>query len=250
MDPLELYAAPARRRVDEIFTTQRAAVEAAAELLCRAVERDELIYVFGAGGHTSLAAGELFFRVGGFANICPIAEQGLTAFSPARKFIALERCGGLGRALVEGCVHEAGGVLMVVHTIGVNATCVDAALAAKERGMPVIGVASRFWQNETPQDSPLRHASRKNLRDVARVYIDDCNPVADAAVELPGLAAPVGALSGVGTFFLLHLLEIETARLCAEAGITPPIWQNANTPEGERANEALLRRFSPRVGLL
>lgn len=94
------YIERAKQRLDEIEHTQRANIEKAGRLLASAIEQDRLIYVFGAGGHTSLVAGEMFFRIGGLANIYPIVEYGLTALSQARKFIQLERCLGLGSSLV------------------------------------------------------------------------------------------------------------------------------------------------------
>ena len=48
------YIERAKQRLDEIEHTQRANIEKAGRLLASAIEQDRLIYVFGAGGHTSL----------------------------------------------------------------------------------------------------------------------------------------------------------------------------------------------------
>ena len=51
-------------------------------------------------------------------------------------------------------------------------------------------------------------------------------------------------------FYIAHLLEIETVRLCVEEGITPPVWSSANTPGGDEKNAALLKKYRPRVKML
>ena len=50
------------------------------------IAKDELIHVYGGGGHTTLVMGEMFFRAGGLANINPIMEPGLSVFNQALKY--------------------------------------------------------------------------------------------------------------------------------------------------------------------
>lgn len=244
------YIELAKQRLDEIEHTQKANIEKAGNLLASAIEQDRLIYVFGAGGHTSLVAGEMFFRIGGLANIYPIVEYGLTALSQARKFIRLERCLGLGSSLVAASGIGQGDPLILFHTIGVNASCIQAAREAKELGARLIGIASDHWQDETPADAPIRSPGKENLRDLADIYINDCNTVDDAAVELERLGTKAGPLSGIGTFAIAHMLELATMEECLRRGICPPVWENANTPEGENKNEALLEKYAGRIPML
>lgn len=244
------YVQKVCERINWIAQTEKEPIRQAAGLLADAICRDRLIYVFGAGGHTSLAVGEMFFRVGGLANIYPICEHGLSALSCARTFLALERCKGLGGSLIEASGLGKDDVLLVIHTIGVNASCIDAALKAKELGANVIGIASFHWQDETPQGAVIRHESGKNLRDVADIFVDDGNTVADAVLNKPALKTPVGPVSGIGTFALCRIMELEAIDICLERGIEPPIWNNANTPRGTQQNERLLARFSPRIPAL
>ena len=229
------YIERAKQRLDEIEHTQRANIEKAGRLLASAIEQDRLIYVFGAGG---------------LANIYPIVEYGLTALSQARKFIQLERCLGLGSSLVAASGIGQGDVLLLFHTIGVNASCIQAAGEAKMLGATVIGIASDRWQDETPADAPIRSPSKENLRDLADIYVNDCNTVDDAVVGLEGMEAKAGPLSGIGTFAIAHMLELAAMEECLKRGVCPPVWENANTPEGERRNGALMDRYSGRVPML
>ena len=244
------YTTLACRRLQEISRTQKDKIEAAGRLLASMIEQDRLIYVFGAGGHTSLVTGEMFFRIGGLANIYPISEYGLTALSQAEKFIALERAQGLGNALVGASGIGKGDVLLLFHTIGVNATCIDAARKAKALGASVIGVASSHWQRETPPDAEIRDVSKANLCDLADIYIDDCNTVDDAAVHLEGMDIQAGPLSGIGSFAIAHMLEISAMQECLKRGIIPPVWANANTPEGAARNVTLMSQYKTRIPML
>lgn len=244
------YIEHAKQRLEEIAYTQKERIEKAGKLLADMIEQDRLIYVFGAGGHTSLAVGEMFFRIGGLANIYPIVEYGLTALSQARKFIQLERCLGLGSSLVKASGIGPGDVLILFHSIGVNATCIEAAKEAKRLGAYVIGIASDCWQDETPMDAEIRASGKENLRDIADIYINDCNTIDDAIIKFGDLEAKVGPLSGIGTFAIAHMLEIAAVEECMKRKIFPPVWQNANTPEGEKRNISLMNRYSQRISML
>ena len=89
-----------------------------------------------------------------------------------------------------------------------------------------------------------------NLIDYADVKIEDFNPVGDAVVTVPGFETPIAPASNIVDFYIAHLLEIETVRLCVEEGITPPVWSSANTPGGDEKNAALLKKYRPRVKML
>lgn len=244
------YISLAAERLQEIERTQRGRIEEAGRLLASMIEEDRLIYVYGAGGHTSLVVGEMFFRVGGLANVYPISEYGLSALSRASKFIELERCQGLGSALIRTSGIKQGDALLVFHTIGVNASCIEAAREGKRLGASVVGIASTKWQESTPPDAEIRAAGKENLMDIVDTYINDCNTVEDAAVRIPGMEVPAGPLSGIGTFAIAHMIELSAIEECLRRGIVPPVWDNANTPQGAARNAALMIRYMTRIPML
>lgn len=244
------YINLAVERLLQIERTQRMYIEETGRILATMIEEDRLIYVFGAGGHTSLVVGEMFFRVGGLANVYPISECCLSAFSRASKFMELERCEGLGSALIRASGIKHGDALLVFHTIGVNATCIEAAREGKKLGATVVGVASTKWQESTPHEAEIRASGKENLKDVVDMYIDDCNTVEDAVVRIPGMDVPAGALSGIGSFAIAHMIELSAMEECLRRGIKPPIWDNANTPQGVAGNAALMRRYKSRIPML
>ncbi len=232
-----------RRVVDE----QGENIKKAASMMADAIEQDKLINVYGGGGHTTLVMGEMFFRAGGFSNINPIMETGLSVFNQALKYLELERCVNYGRSIMKYYDLKQDDLLIIFHNIGINAATIDAALEAKERGVKIIAVSSSYWQNEMPEDHFIRHPSKKNLFDLADVCIDDYNPVGDAIVKVPGLETPIAPVSNVVDFTIAHLLEIETVRVCVERDITPPVWNSANAPGGDEKNAAYLKKYKPLV---
>ncbi len=222
----------------------------AAGLMADAIEADRLINVYGGGGHTTLVMGEMFFRAGGFSNINPIMESGISVFNQALKYLELERCVNFGRSVMRYYDLQKDDLLIIFHNIGINAATIDAALEAKEQGAIIIAVASSYWQNEMAPDHFIRHPSGKNLFDLADVCIDDYNPVGDAVVEVPGFDIPIAPISNIIDFTIAHWLEIETVRQCVERGITPPVWSSANTPSGDAKNAAYVAKYKPRIKML
>ncbi|HOS71871.1 MAG TPA: sugar isomerase domain-containing protein [Bacteroidales bacterium] len=225
-------------------------IDKGAELMAKAIEKDELIHVYGGGGHTTLVMGEMFFRAGGLANINPIMEPGLSVFNQALKYLELERTVNYGRAIVKYFKIKKGEVLIIFHNIGINPATIDAAMEAKESGAQIIAVSSSFWQNEMAKDHFIRHPNKKNLFDYADVCIDDYNPVGDAVVKLDGFSTSIAPISNIIDFYIAHRLEISAIRKCVERGIKPPVWSSANAPGGDEINAKFVEKYLPRVKYL
>jgi uncharacterized phosphosugar-binding protein len=241
------YVEKAFANINRVKEEQAGNINAAAKLMADAIANDKLISVYGGGGHTTLVMGEMFFRAGGFSNINPIMETGLSVFNQALKYLELERCVNYGRSIMKYYDLKKDDLLIIFHNIGINAATIDAALEANERGVRIIAVSSSCWQNEMPPEHFIRHPSRKNLFDIADVCIDDYNPVGDAIVNVPGFATPIAPVSNLVDFAIAHLLEIETVRICVERGITPPVWNSANAPGGDQKNAAYLKKYKPLI---
>ena len=69
--------------LERVRKEQAENVSKATDLMVEAIKKDELIHVYGGGGHTTLVMGEMFFRAGGLANINPIMETSLSVFNQA-----------------------------------------------------------------------------------------------------------------------------------------------------------------------
>ena len=244
------YVENAIKNIREVAEKQADNIHAAAELMADAIANDRLISVYGGGGHTTLCMGEMFFRAGGLCNINPIMETGLSVFNQALKYLELERTVNYGSAIMKYYDLQKDDVLIIYHNIGTNAATIDAALEAKERGVKIIAVSSSDWQDNIPKDYELRHPSRLNLFDLADVCIDDYNPLGDTVVKLEGFDTPIGPISNMTDFYIVHRLEIECAKECLARGIEPPFWRSANVPGGDEFNKKNLKKYSPRVKML
>lgn len=241
------YLDTIKANLERVKKEQAENIRKAAELMADAVANDRLISVYGGGGHTTLVMGEMFFRAGGFANINPIMETGLSVFNQALKYLELERIENYGSAIMRYYNLQKDDVLIIFHNIGINAATIDAAMEAKKAGAKIIAVSSSYWQDEMPKDHFIRHSNGKNLFDYADVAIDDYNPVGDAAVMVPGCETSIAPISNVVDFTIAHWLEIECVRICVERGIEPPLWSSANVPGGDEKNAAKLKKYRPLV---
>ena len=61
--------------IDDIHTHEKERILQAARVIADHVEKDRLVYVFGPGGHSNLAAMEIFFRAGGLMHVSAILNQ-------------------------------------------------------------------------------------------------------------------------------------------------------------------------------
>lgn len=250
MDHSHGYLSTTIGLLEKIEQEQYKNILAAATLMKDAIAQDQLIHVFGGGGHTTLPVGEMFFRAGGLCNINPIMETALSVFNQALKYLEMERCENFGRAIVKYYDIKPDDVFIIFHNIGVNACTIDAALEAKERGAKLIGISSTLWQEGIAPDFNLRHSSHLNLFDLCDVCIDDYNPVGDTIVTLADFDTPIAPVSNLTDFYIAHRLEIETAQLCLNEGIKPPMWKSANIPGGDAFNKAYIEKYKSRIKML
>lgn len=234
----------------EVREKQVKNVSKATNLMVGAIERDELIHVYGGGGHTTLVMGEMFFRAGGLANINPIMETGLSVFNQALKYLELERTENYGSSIVKYYKIQPGEVFIIFHNIGINPATIDAAMEAKKCGAKIIAVSSSYWQNEMPENHFIRHSNKMNLFDLADVCIDDYNPTGDALLKIKGLDTPFAPVSNIVDFYIAHWLEIETISKCVDRGIEPPVWSSANAPGGDEINARFIKKYFQRVKCL
>ena len=236
--------------IERIHTEEPGRILAVARVLADQVARDGLIYIFGPGGHSNLAAMEIFFRAGGLMHVSAILNQETMLSAGALKSMQTERLPGYGRIVVEDYGIGTGDVLIVVNAYGINAATIDAALTARERGATVVGVCSFAHAEQTAPEHIARHPSKQNLHEVVDYAIDCKVPIGDAVLQLEGLAQPIGALSTFANAYALNSAVIEAIALLVEEGVEPPIWRSGNAPGGDEWNNRFIDRFRDRIRLL
>lgn len=245
--PATRYLTAVTEHLQRLHDEERTAIEAAARLVAEQVRADRLVHVYGPGGHSNLAAQEIFFRAGGLMHVSAMLDEGTLLSNGALRSMAVERTPGYGRIVVDDYGIGAGDLLILVNAYGINAALIDAAITAKKRGATVIGVSSVRHAADTAPDHPARHPSRQNLHDLVDVVVDSKVPIGDAVLDVPGVSEKVGAVSTFANAYLLNAIVAEAVALLAADGTEPPIWRSGNAPGGDEANARFLDRFRDRI---
>lgn len=233
-----------------ILEEESTALDAAAHLVADQVQADRLVHVFGPGGHSNLAAQEVFFRAGGLMHMDAILDEGTLLSNGALRSMAMERTPGYGRVVVRDRGLGEHDLLVLVNAYGINAALIDAALEAGERGVRLIGISSRAHAEQTAPDHPARHPDGHNLHDLVDVAVDSKVPVGDAVMEIRGVAQPVAAVSTFANALVLNCLVLRAVSLLVERDVDPPIWRSGNAPGGDEANALFLADFRSRIRAL
>jgi len=234
------YLDAARTIVDRIQATQMPAIEQAAEICATSIAGGGLAHLFGTG-HSRIPVEEIFPRHGSFPGFHPIVELSLTYHNQVvgangqRQAMYLEKVEGFAEVILRNFVLAPPDSFLIFSNSGVNVVVVEMALAAKARGLPVIGVVSL----EHCLATRPRHRSGQRLPDVADLTIDTCVPAGDAMIRVPGLADPVGPGSSIGGVAIVNAVKCLVAEHLARAG-QPPLVLSSGYVIGE---ENVAQRF-------
>jgi uncharacterized phosphosugar-binding protein len=252
-DPIDAGALCARYLDDShtlmasILVDEAGPLDNAAEKLANQIAADRLIHIYGPGGHSNLAAQEIFFRAGGLMHVSAILDEGTLLSGGALRSMAIERTPGYGKLVINDWGLGSEDLLILVNAYGINAALIDAAVEARRRGCFLIGVSSRRHAAQTSPDHPARHPTRQNLHDIVDIAIDSKVEIGDAIVSVPGFGENIAAVSTFANAFALNCLVIRTVAKLAERGIEPPVWRSGNAPGGDEANARFVGRFRQRV---
>lgn len=233
--------------LDRVVEEEGESIRKAAEVLAEALATDHLIFVFGTGGHSYIAAEEMSCRAGGLAAVYPILDPGVSVAFGARRSSAVERTPGYAGAVLGTYPITPDDVLVVINAYGINSCTIDAALWARERGIKTVGITSPSFSKSVPADHPARHPSRKNLFEVVDYLIDNKMPERDAVLEFLGMQAWVAPVSTILNAFVIQAMVAETVKTLLDRGVAPAVWTSANIPGGDVANRALFEKYAPRI---
>ena len=180
-----------------ILETQEAAIDKAATLVTDAIKKDELVHIIGTGGHSQLAAMEMFWRAGCLAPINPLLEAALLPSMGAKHSNWMERTEGLAPSILNAYEVASGETIIIVNAYGINPVTIDTALECRRRGVNTIGISSTSFPESVPPGAAARHSSGKNLHELVDVFIDCHMPLGDAAVKIEGSSQDVAPVSTV-----------------------------------------------------
>ena len=243
MNAIDAYFTNIAVVLDNVLTTQRAAMEESAKLLADATLGDHNIFAFGCS-HAGLLALEMYYRTGGLATINPVRAPGLTLdIDPATMTSQMERRPEYGRVIADNQPIGEGDVVIIHSVSGRNTVTVDFALRGREKGARVIALTSVAAGKAIPS----RHPSGKLLMDVADVVLDNCGCVGDASIEIKGVPEKVAPTSTAVGAAMLNAIMGRAVELIVERGEVPPIFMSANVPGGDEHNRDMLRRYKNHI---
>jgi len=229
--------------LSKLQETQLEPINRAAETITEAIVSGNKIFSFGAS-HSFILAEELVYRTGGLMLINPIYPHGMNlSVRPMTLTSQLERVPGLGATLLTNSPASEDDVLIIASTSGRNAVTIDMALAAKESGIKTIAVTSMAYS----QGVSSRHPGGKKLYEICDLVIDNCTPLGDAVVEIPGFAQKTGPLSTVLGCTAVNAIVCQVIANLVAQDVTPPVFVSANMPGGDEHNHMLLAENRHRI---
>jgi uncharacterized phosphosugar-binding protein len=241
----EAFFLAAREAVERVERTQMPEIVRAADLLTPRLLDDGVVHIFGTG-HSRAFAMEMASRAGGLAPFHAMALEDLaTRGNRSMEEVldpTLERDPSVAREVLG--IHDVRSedAFVVVSNSGRNGSTVEMALAARERGLPVVAVTSLDHTRAVTS----RHPSGKRLFEVADVVIDNGAPLGDAVLDLGG-GLRVCALSSITGAVIAQALTAEIARRYVDAGREPPVLVSANVDGADERNALLRKPYEGRI---
>lgn len=230
----------------EIYEQEIEKIKEAGAWIGQAIIDGHFLHVWGTGGHSSMAGEEIFYRAGGLAAVNAILDPGVNLMCGARRTTKIERMEGYAPRILDLYNLEPGDVMLIVNANGMNAVTIDTALECKKRGIKTVAITARACSDAIPSEQPGRHSTKKNLYQVADIYIDCKSIPGEALVRIEGCDQPVGPSSTITIAFIEHSIVIAAVEYMVSRGFSPPVWKSANIPGGDEANKENFEKYAPR----
>ncbi|MCD7058784.1 SIS domain-containing protein [Pelagibacterium xiamenense] len=228
--------------IDDVLSSQAAALDAAVKAVADTLARDGLIHVAGSG-HSHMLAEEVFYRAGGIAAAQAILDPELMLHQGAERSTLLEREEGRAARVLPSYNLSQGDVLFIASNSGRNAYPIEMALAARDRGLTTVAITSISHSTK----SQSRHSSGQLLYEVCDIAIDNGGDYGDAGLDIPGRNARMGPTSTIAGVYILNAILAEAVALLAQQGITPDIYQSANAEDLAGGMLSILERWRHRI---
>lgn len=230
----EEYLQKVQTLLDRIAESQLHVLELASDLVAKTIRRNGIVYTLGSG-HSLTVAAELYYRAGGMANFEVLHD---------RTFGRAERLPGYAQIVFDSYPIKPSDLIIIVSNSGRNCLPVEMALAARERGIPTIGITSLAHSRSVTSRTP----QRLRLFEVCDVVIDTGVEAGDATVELIGgeplRMGPASTLAGI---FIANCISGMAARKLIESGFDPPVFASANSDGADERNRPLVEFLRERI---
>ncbi len=232
----------------EFIETQADNIEKAASIITKSMMDNGVLHLFGTG-HSYIPLQEAFYRSGGLAPVDAMLDPNFGMGYGAERCSALEKIEGFTTKFVLPKYDlRSGEVIIIYSTSGRNPAVVEAALAANEKGLFVIGVTSV----KVSLESSTRHSSNKRLCEVSDLVIDIDVPEGDVLLPIPN-SPQLGATGGASTMLTVLFTNSVLAQVVENftlAGKEPPTLLCPNVGDASAVmekNRATMDHFRARI---
>jgi len=235
------YTAAARSVIEFLETRQSAAIEAAADMVVRALRQGGTVSCSEIGHGIQ---GDFLGRAGGLYAVQPFSySMNVTNPIPEcrRKAQPQDPDEDLRRVrtAVAHSSLRAGDVMLVASVSGRNRAPVELALACRERGVGVIGFTGMTYTEKVRS----LHPTGKRLFEAVDVVIDCGAPYGDAGVDVPGYDVKLIPLSGLGMLVAGWMIWGTVMEKMAAAGTPASVYISHNREGGPEFNEKGRNRY-------
>jgi len=219
-------------------------IDCAAEICANSIGNGGLVFLFG-NGHSRMMCEEMTPRQGCYTGWVALVELALSnhanivGTNGLRGPLHLEKYEGYAEQILKGFRFGPHDAFVVISTSGIRPVVVEAAIGAKQRGLPVIAMLSR----RHCEQSPPAHSSGKKLIDIADVVLDNQCPPGDCVLELEGLEWRTGPTSTVTGSMIINMLRCATAEKLLERGVKPVLLPSHQFIGNTSAEEQLERFY-------
>jgi len=237
--PADDYYTRARTMLDQAREANARTLQSVGAIIGRSIAAGGVLHTFGSG-HSEIIGREIIGRAGGLMPVSGIFDPGM-GFS--------ENVVGYGTRLAERYDNthglRPGEVIIVISNSGKNASPIEVALYAKQKGLTVVGLTSLAMSTT----AATIHPGGQNLHAIADHVLDNLGVPGDAIVEVADgqSAGPTSTLIGAT---LLNLLALEAMTWLRDQGHELPVVRSQNLPGGMEANIALSKRYRTRLSKL
>lgn len=223
MKAYEKYLSGIKSIIEQIESTQSENIMKAATLLADVTEKGGIIYGFGAG-HSHLVTEDAFWRAATPANYCALLEPSITGTFEITKSYLMENTYNIGRHVVDYHRVSPNDVMIIISNSGNNIAPVDAAIRAKEKGIPVIAITAVDYASWLK----TKHHDGVKLKDIADIVLDNCTPIGDAIADIEGFPMKVGSSSTIPMVLLQNMILTQMVEILVERGHNPDVFYNGH----------------------
>ncbi len=220
-------------------------IEQCAQKIANTVMNDGIVHVFGCG-HSQMFGEELCFRTGGLVPINAIMIPHYNIYPKARYSQLMERTEGFAATVLDSTYTTPNDTMIIISISGRNPAGIEMAMAAKNKGMCVIGATGLNYSNNVTS----RHSSGKLLKDVVDIVLDTCSVKGDAVLEDPRITEKFCSTSTVVTMTVLIGIIAEAIQIMADHNFDPPIWVSGNLDRGDSVNNAYLKKYKGKIEII